>query len=1136
MKTSFAADLTICWTRKFIASLAVILLCASFLERAVQAASIGPDDFGYVATDTVPYAFEDISGSGTSVLIGEDDTSITVPLGFTFPFYGVGYNNVSFTPNGLITFGGVNSEFGNQNLAVAPPLGDLPSAAVLWDDWIVNPGKVYYQTLGIVGARRFIVQWQQIQSFGGNVNSNVTFQAVLYETSGVLKFQYADTEVGAPNAFASFGGSATVGIRDTGGNSNGRVLQWSFNSPVIASGLAIQFRPSRRIGPDTYGYTATDNTPFAFEDISLTGTSVLAGSDDGTISVPLGFSFNFYGTNYTTAGLSPNGLITFGGVNGQFGNIDITSDAPTFNLPSVAVLWDDWTASPGSVFYQTLGSAPSRRFIAQWNQVRHVGGLVASNVTFQVILYEANQCLKFQYVDVDVDPGVSGWSFGGGATVGIRDRFGNLNGRNLQWSFNQATLCNTQAILLSPWGVGRVAVFGAPSTDAWNDDVRSKIALRMTNIQVDAFLINGFNPPPTLSQLLQYRSVLVYSDVGFSGNTALGNVLADYVDAGGGVVLATFAFWDTGALSIQGRLKTGGYLPFTTAGQTNTPSLTLVPDVPAHPLLNGVSSFNGGGGSYHNFFINVRSNAQLVAHWSNGQPLVGALGVSQGRVVGLNFYPPSSDAGGASFWTANTDGGLLMANALKWAGAPTRIVSVFDDPVYVDTSNNSGAESDNVQASLRSLGFTVTTFTNIAAAAATNKILLIPEQENAALGPALGAGNRAALSNFVVRGGLLIVHGSDSGRTAGLLNSVFGFAVTETGQGFLGTMFLTNGATGTAFADDSTSIPINDGSTTLLRNSLPPGSRNIYESAGSNAVVLISFGSGKIVYLGWDWWNAAPVGTQDSGWLQVLASAVTEADSLSTFNLLTLDSTDKGWYDSTGFHSAVNDNYACGEEIPGFGLQKYRNFFVFTIPSLTNPVVSAELRVNLYGAASPSGSENYELHAVSTAISTLSAGGSGLTAIYDDLADGVLYGGRVIFTNESFSIITIPLNASFVAALPGGGGQIALGGNITSFDGIDNDEWLFAFSNGSLSDAQLVLKQNVTRLPAIQLKIAYLPPNAVQLSWPLTPDNWQLQVSPSISSPTWVSVPDAPAIIGNQRVVVLPATDGQMFFRLFQTP
>lgn len=213
---------------------------------------------------------------------------------------------------------------------------------------------------------------------------------------------------------------------------------------------------------------------------------------------------------------------------------------------------------------------------------------------------------------------------------------------------------------------GRVAVLGAPSTATWNNDVVAKILGTGNFAQVDGVPVSAGNPVPTLSQLQQYAAVLVYSDTSFNSPTALGDVLADYADSGGGVVLCTFAF----SAAIQGRLNTGGYLPFTTGGQSQPGGLTLVKDQPTHDILDGVASLHGGTSSFHNT-VTLSSGAVLVAHWSNNQPLVGTKETGIARVVGLNFYPPSSTVR-SDFWMTNTDGGQLMANALSWASRSTQ--------------------------------------------------------------------------------------------------------------------------------------------------------------------------------------------------------------------------------------------------------------------------------------------------------------------------------------------------------------------------------------------------------------------------------------------------------------------------------
>jgi len=497
-----------------------VFVCLSFIcsTQRAHSAALGPDEFGYVVTDNVPFTFEDISATGTNAIsIGQDpdDGAVTVPIGFAFPFYGVNYTNASFTPNCLLTFTGANEQFGNVDFTSAAPDPDLPSVAVLWDDWIAILGSMFYQTLGNPGTRRFIVQWNQVMHVRGSADSNVTFQVVLYETSGAIKMQFADAFVDSdPNHNWSFGGSATVGIRDFGGNTNGRALQWSFNAPVITNGLALQFRPGRRIGPDAFGYTATDITPYAFEDISSSGSVALTNSDDGTTNVALGFVFNFYGSNYTNIGLSPNGLLTFGGVNSQFANVDLTTTAPTGDRPSVAVLWDDWTgsATSGAVYYQTLGPPGTHRFIAQWNQLHHSGGVLTSNVTFQVVLYERLGGLKFQYADVDFDPGVTGWSFGGGATVGIRDTSGQSNGRALQWSFNRPTLVNGQAIVFNPQPMAlKIATLTNAFQVSWPVSTENWQLQYSTSLFPNGWVDDTYDAPSVITG----RNVIVFPAIDF---------------------------------------------------------------------------------------------------------------------------------------------------------------------------------------------------------------------------------------------------------------------------------------------------------------------------------------------------------------------------------------------------------------------------------------------------------------------------------------------------------------------------------------------------------------------------------------------------------------------------------------------
>ena len=208
-----------------------------------------------------------------------------------------------------------------------------------------------------------------------------------------------------------------------------------------------------------------------------------------------------------------------------------------------------------------------------------------------------------------------------------------------------------------------VAVLAASSPYA--TDVVDKLKATHRFVRIDS-LGSGCSPAatPSLATFEHYRAVFVFSDCSFSDPVALGDVLADYVDAGGRVVVATFAFLAPGnGVGMDGRLSRDGYLPLTQGSQTSGTEMHLVVDQKSSPLLRGVVAFDGGRSSYHNYPVSLTTGAHLVAHWSgDGAPLV----AFKGNVVALNFYPPSSDAR-PDFWSASTDGVTLMVNALLFS-------------------------------------------------------------------------------------------------------------------------------------------------------------------------------------------------------------------------------------------------------------------------------------------------------------------------------------------------------------------------------------------------------------------------------------------------------------------------------------
>lgn len=201
---------------------------------------------------------------------------------------------------------------------------------------------------------------------------------------------------------------------------------------------------------DAFGYTASSAVPYSYLNIASTGTAILANTDDGTAVLTLPFAFRFYGTSYSSLCASTNGLIAFGGcpVN-DVTNLDLTSQTPPGNLPLIAPFWMDLSfAVPGagSVVYQTLGTAGSRQFVVQWNNV--TGLNAPGTLNFQAVLAEGANTILFQYQTVETASVPV--SRGASATVGIRATNGQVNNNRLQWSYRAPVLANNLAIRFTP--------------------------------------------------------------------------------------------------------------------------------------------------------------------------------------------------------------------------------------------------------------------------------------------------------------------------------------------------------------------------------------------------------------------------------------------------------------------------------------------------------------------------------------------------------------------------------------------------------------------------------------------------------------------------------------------------------------
>jgi hypothetical protein len=157
----------------------------------------------------------------------------------------------------------------------------------------------------------------------------------------------------------------------------------------------------------------------------------------------------------------------------------------------------------------------------------------------------------------------------------------------------------------------------------------------------------------TLATLAGYDAVLVFGALKPLAPIVLGDNLADYVDAGGRLVFASYSH--TVSWGVEGRITSGGYSPFNFDGTNPNLALALgtVYD-PGHPIMLGVVSLPSGS----NTNPTLAPGAILLAEWNNATPAVAV--EASGTVVVITSYLDQVLSG---------DWGTLLGNALSFVSS-----------------------------------------------------------------------------------------------------------------------------------------------------------------------------------------------------------------------------------------------------------------------------------------------------------------------------------------------------------------------------------------------------------------------------------------------------------------------------------
>ncbi len=261
--------------------------------------------------------------------------------------------------------------------------------------------------------------------------------------------------------------------------------------------------------------------------------------------------------------------------------------------------------------------------------------------------------------------------------------------------------------------IGLLALAGLAGTDAFAQDKSLGILYAVSNVdhvedvrhylmctqpffEILAYDVSA--EVPTIDTLRRHDAVLIFAETGYSfaDPDALGDLAHAFLVEGGGVVIAGAALDAANGTAIGGQIASGEFMPYdlsTGTGVVAEPGLGWrrlalpLPNVEgslsaAQWITYGLNEF-GPNQALHIDGLQENTGAVTVAEWVRNdfsrepfvtykeppQSLIDNLPEGAplpGRVVALNFHPPS-DLAGPGFWDSTTDADQLVSHAIRFA-------------------------------------------------------------------------------------------------------------------------------------------------------------------------------------------------------------------------------------------------------------------------------------------------------------------------------------------------------------------------------------------------------------------------------------------------------------------------------------
>ncbi len=275
----------------------------------------------------------------------------------------------------------------------------------------------------------------------------------------------------------------------------------------------------------------------------------------------------------------------------------------------------------------------------------------------------------------------------------------NTNGTNNNYgiwvSLSNNSLINNNTVQTSSISNITVLFVEAESSAARANAAKNALLNQPGIASIDIF--DAKAGTPVMADLQGYDVLLAWSFDAFADSDAVGDLLADYVDAGGAVVTAMFGMFDSNAFPgriISGRFNSSGYFAITPSSVLASNLVSLGVNDANSPVMEGVNTVTFIASTFRITTV-IAAEATEIAQFSNGV-IMAAVKNLRTRRVDINFNPVPQGSASAFGINPNSNGVLMIRNALFFAA---NSVERNNFGIYLTNSSNNSVNNTNISTS-----------------------------------------------------------------------------------------------------------------------------------------------------------------------------------------------------------------------------------------------------------------------------------------------------------------------------------------------------------------------------------------------------------------------------------------------------